>query len=462
MKKNNKFTGIITLAVVAVLSIAIIIGTKYLTKYDSAGNEGTTDTTEGGIDISGYTNTGTILIQSAQELDDGYIVTVASKGFAGEILMDIEFDKTGDTVKSLKVNSHKETEGYGARITEEAFLSQFKGIPAPISLSGSAPVSSDAAKAVETVATTTEATNTATGTTPWSDGTYVAETEGFDQNGFINTVSLTIAGGKITEVTWDAYNKDGEYKSVLSADGAYEMTEDGPTWQEQAIAIADFVVQNQTTDAIYVDENGKTDSVASVSISVKVFIELVKNCLVQSSPKSLVDGIYTAVGTETNGYTGVVTIVVENGAITSVVWDGRNAAGEYKSYLSSVGKYVMVEGNPTWKEQADALAKNVIANQSTFGIVMDENGKTDSVAGVSITVSEFVALVESCLVQSATGETTTGNDIPSSDTPAEETPTDGAATGAIDGISGATISSEAVVNGINKAQSFIKEFVLAK
>jgi major membrane immunogen (membrane-anchored lipoprotein)/Na+-translocating ferredoxin:NAD+ oxidoreductase RnfG subunit len=462
MKKNNKLTGIITLAVVAVLSIAIIIGTKYLTKYDDAGSEASTETVEGGIDISGYSNTGSILIRSAQELDDGYIVTVASKGFAGDIFMDVEFDKTGDNVKSLKINSHKETEGYGARITEDAFLSQFNGVPAPISLSGGAPVASKESEAVETVATTTETTTTESGTTSWSDGTYVAETEGFDQNGYINTVSLTIEGSKITEVIWDAYNEEGEYKSVLSADGAYVMTEDGPTWQEQAIAIADFVVQNQTTDAIYYDENGKTDSVASVSISVDVFVELVKKCLIQAGPTSLIDGVYTAEGTESNGYTGIVTIVVENGAITSVVWDGRNAAGEFKSYLSSVGEYVMVEGNPTWKEQADALAESVIANQSTSGIVMDEKGKTDSITGVSITVSEFVKLVENCLVQAATGEATADNET-AEETPTEEVPAeDAAATGAIDGVSGATISSEAVVNGINKAQSFIKEFVLAK
>jgi major membrane immunogen (membrane-anchored lipoprotein) len=466
MKNKNKLTGIITLAVVAVLAVVIIIGTNILTKKDNAPSNGADS-----IDLTGYTNTGNIIIRSASEVkaDDGslegYLVTVASKGFGGDIYMDVTFDQTGDTVKSLVVNEHKETEGYGSKITEEAFLSQFNGLTAPVSLAGAGNSTESAAEAAPTEAAPAETTETANETVALADGTYVAETKGYEANGYNDKVSLTIAGGKITEVVWDAYNEAGELKSVLSADGAYEMTKDGPTWQEQAVAIADFVVQNQSTDAIAMNDEGKTDSVSGVSISVNTFVSLVKQCLLQASPKSLQDGTYTAQGTESNGYTGIVTLVVENGAITSVVWDAKDAKGEFKSYLSSTGKYVMVEGNPTWKEQADALAAFVIENQSTGGIVLDEQGKTDSVAGVSISVNEFVSLTEECLTKAASGDTSSDDagETPAA-TPTETPSTDNSekAPGEIDGVSGATVSSTAVVDGINKAQSFIKDFVLKK
>ncbi|BCJ96697.1 hypothetical protein acsn021_42660 [Anaerocolumna cellulosilytica] len=464
MKKNNKLTGIITLAVVAVLAVVIIIGTNVLTKKNNAPSNGADS-----IDLTGYSNTGNIIIRSASEVkaDDGslegYLVTVASKGFGGDIYMDVTFDQTGDTVKSLVINEHKETEGYGSKITEEAFLSQFNGLTAPVSLAGAGTES--AAQAAPTEAAPVETTTSANETVTLADGTYVAETEGYKANGYNDKVSLTIAGGKITEVLWDAYNEAGELKSVLSADGAYEMTKDGPTWQEQAVAIADFVVQNQSTDAIAMNAEGKTDSVSGVSISVNTFVSLVKQCLLQASPKSLQDGTYTAQGTESNGYTGIVTLVVENGAITSVVWDAKDAKGEFKSYLSSTGKYVMVEGNPTWKEQADALAAFVIENQSTSGIVLNEQGKTDSVAGVSISVNEFISLTEECLTKAASGDVSSDNGGETPDATPTETPsTDDSekAPGTIDGVSGATVSSTAVVDGINKAQSFIKDFVLKK
>ena len=454
MKKNGKSSGIIGLIIVTILAIVVIIGANLLTKKEEtevASGDNTETVTDSGsttIDVTGY-ESGSIKIQAATETEDGYVVTVASPGFMGDIVMDVTFDKSGDTISSLVIKSQDETPELGGRITEDAFTSQFSGIAAPVYLPGSAPAASNAAPAQET---TPE--NTAIDNTTLIDGTYTAEAAEYDKGGFKGTVSITIAAGKITEVVWDAYNEAGEYKSVLSADGAYIMTEDGLTWQEQATALANYVLANQSLD-IPMDDSGKTDAVAGVSVSIKEFINLASKCLAQASPKTLKDGTYTVEGEEHSGFVSVVTIVVENGTITSVVWDARNAVGEYKSYLSSIGEYVMVEGNPTWKEQADALAASVIENQSTSGIIMDEKGKTDSVAGVSISVNEFVDLVEKALVKASSGDTTT-------EAPAEEAPAAPATVAGteVEAISGATISSTAVLDGINEAQKFIKEYVL--
>lgn len=361
-KNNNKITGIVTLAVVAVLSLAIVVGTKYLTKYDNSSSDATTETTEtveGAIDISSYESTSAIIIRSAAKVladdgsVDGYTVTVASKGFGGIIAMDVTFDKTGDHVTSLSIKEHKETVGYGAAITEDDFLSQFNGIATPVYLEGmdvpAISTTTDAAEDTEVAAEGTEAVaeDTESTSTEWADGTYVSETEAPDNNGYINTVSITMESGKITEVIWDAYNEAGELKSVLSADGVYVMTETGLTWQEQAMALAEYVIENQSTD-----------------------------------------------------------------------------------------------------------------------ITMDADGKTDSITGVSISVNSFVELAQKCLAQaSGTSEETVAEVTPAEDTPTEETPTEETASTAgtqIDGISGATISSTAVVEGINTAQVFVKEFAIGK
>jgi major membrane immunogen (membrane-anchored lipoprotein) len=451
MKKNGKTNGIIGLVIVTILAIVVIIGVNLLTKKDKTetATDGNTETAGSAIDVSGY-ESGDIKIQAASETEDGYVVTVASPGFGGNIVMDVTFDKAGDTISSVVIKEQTETEGLGSRVTEDTFLSKFNGVKAPIYLPGKAPATSETAQE-------TKQEEAVVDTTALADGTYTAEAAEFDKGGFKSTLSLTVAGGKITEVIWDAYNEAGEFKSLLSADGGYVMTDGGPTWQEQAMALAEYAVANQSFN-IPVDEGGKTDAVAGVSISISDFINLASKCLAQASPKTLKDGTYTVEGKESQGYTSIVTLAIEGGKITSVVWDGRDTAGEYKSYLSSVGEYVMVEGNPTWKEQADALAANVIENQSTKGIVVDESGKTDSVAGVSINVSEFVNLVEEALVKASSDET-------ASEAPAEETPEAPVAPAAgteVEAISGATVSSKAVLDGINEAQKFIKEFVLAK
>ncbi len=367
MKKNNKSIGILIAVIVGILAFIFIAVILFYSK--NGVSSGIDSNNPGSIDLTGYPNTGDVTIRSASYLytDDGkvegYLVTVSSKGYKDNILMDITFDNTGNIVKSVVIKDHKESKDYGAKIAEEAFLSQFNGITAPVVLSGSTsgPGSDEGSATDEQVPDTSDTTaseeqtseNTASATdgTGWTDGTYEAEEAEFDDQGYKDKVAITIQDGKMTELIWDAYNADGQLKSVLSADGAYEMTDRGPTWQEQAVAITDYVIQNQSTDTI----------------------------------------------------------------------------------------------------------------------IMNAEGKTDTVTGVSISVNDFISLVQECLSKAAAAETPAQtSEEPSSDNTAEEPSTspeddDNADSGSqIDAVSGATISSAAVVNGINKAQSFIKDFVLSK
>lgn len=121
---------------------------------------------------------------------------------------------------------------------------------------------------------------------------------------------------------------------------------------------------------------------------------------------TLVDGSYTAEATEaSNGFTGIVTMEVSSGNVSSLTYDAISEQGDSKSHLASIGEYVMTEDGLTWEEQAKLLADHVIENQSINTITMDEDGKTDAVSGVSIDVSEFIILTQECLEKAVKGET---------------------------------------------------------
>ena len=125
----------------------------------------------------------------------------------------------------------------------------------------------------------------------------------------------------------------------------------------------------------------------------------------------------------------------------------------------------MTESGPTWKEQAEALAAAVIENQSTDFLSPDDQGKTDAVAGVSISITDFVTLVKQCLVQAAgtqTEDARTADAAGSADLTGSADAAGSADSGrgtTVDGVSGATISSRAVIEGIDKGYTFIKNYL---
>ncbi|MBR6643837.1 MAG: FMN-binding protein, partial [Lachnospiraceae bacterium] len=114
----------------------------------------------------------------------------------------------------------------------------------------------------------------------------------------------------------------------------------------------------------------------------------------------LKDGVYKAQAEpDEKGNYGFVTVTVADGKVTSVVWD-EMYGGASKAELAATGQYVMVEGNPTWKDQSESLGAYVVANQTTDGI-LNEKGYTDAVSGVSIYVGGFVDLTNQAMAQAS-------------------------------------------------------------
>lgn len=127
-----------------------------------------------------------------------------------------------------------------------------------------------------------------------------------------------------------------------------------------------------------------------------------------NEPLVLKDGTYTArdeapgeSGFE-KGYTNEVTLVVEDGKITSVTWDSVHTSGSGKIQESLDGDYVMKAGGKTWAEQSELLGAYVVEQQTTKGLLNSgDDGKTDAVSGVSIDISGFIRVVEKAIEQAA-------------------------------------------------------------
>ena len=266
--KNKNVRGILALAVVTALSFGVIAGSRALTVDTGSTSQEDSGAVKEEFDVSGAEN-----IEKAAATEDGYVVTVKEKGYGGDILMDVSFEADGETISHVSVTEHSETEGLGARIAEEEFTGQFVGMKAPVYLPGM----SDGEEAAPAEKKASEGAKELEGAV-LQDGTYEAKGE-TDDNGFADQVTMTVKDGKITEVNWDSIGEDGSKKSVLSESGEYVMTEDGPTWAEQAKALTEALVENQNLTFLTMDEQGKTDAVSGVSISVGGFAALAEQCL---------------------------------------------------------------------------------------------------------------------------------------------------------------------------------------
>ena len=165
---------------------------------------------------------------------------------------------------------------------------------------------------------------------------------------------------------------------------------------------------------------------------------------------ALTDGVYTAQAeADVKGNYAFVSITVEGGKIVAATWDEVYNCS-LKSELSTTGKYVM---KPVWDTQAKNVSKYVVDNQGTAGLLNDK-GYTDVVSGVSISVNGFTGLVEEALKQaSVTGV------IPA---PAPVAPATKVDATIVDVVSGATISSKAVIRAINEGFVYLRDFVFNK
>lgn len=254
---------------------------------------------------------------------------------------------------------------------------------------------------------TTEPTEQPAGETQgYQDGSYFAEAADYSKSGWKEVVALKVEGGKIVSANWNALYKDGGLdKKQSSLIGQYGMKAGGASaeWHEQAIKVEQFLIEQQSLDSLALKE-GKTDAVSGVSITVSGFEALVNQALeagpVAAGPYK--DGTYTAEAAEfsKSGWKDNATVTVMNGNIVAASWNAVHKDGGVDKKTSSIdGVYGMKAGGASseWHEQAYLTEQYLLETQDPAKIAMNDNGKTDAISGVSVTVSSFVELASKAL-----------------------------------------------------------------
>jgi len=242
----------------------------------------------------------------------------------------------------------------------------------------------------------------------YKDGVYFAKGEVDEKSGWQSIMTLTVSGGKITDVQWNAISENSPVDKITSSkEGKYGMKAGGASseWHEQADALDKFLIEKQDPAAITLNDEGKTDAVSGVSIHVGDFVNLAKAALdagpVEAGPYK--DGTYHVEGDAfgKTGWKDTVDIVVAAGKIVKADFDGVNEAGESKKQAVKDGKYdIKAAGaQADWNEEAAKAEQYLVDNQDSSALKFNEEGKTDAISGVSISVQSFYDLANKALEQ---------------------------------------------------------------
>lgn len=243
----------------------------------------------------------------------------------------------------------------------------------------------------------------------YEDGIYFAQEDEFGSSGWKYMVTLEVEDGKIVSADWNGAHKDGGIdKKTSSKEGIYGMVEKGGAqaeWHEQAEKTEAYLIETQDPTAIeYIDDEGHVDSIAGVSIHVKEFFDLAEKALANGpvGRGQYKDGAYSAEEpefSEKSGWKNTVDLTVVNGYIVAANWNAvHKDGGDDKKTRSQNGEYVMTEDGTPWHEQAAEMEAYLLESQDPTAIeYSDDEGHTDAVSGVSITVKEFFELANEAL-----------------------------------------------------------------
>lgn len=244
----------------------------------------------------------------------------------------------------------------------------------------------------------------------YQDGVYFAQGEADAKTGWQSYVTLTVSGGKITEAKWNALNANvGVDKVTYSKEGKYGMKAGGASseWHEQAEKVEQYLIEKQDPKDIALNEEGKTDAITGVSVHVSEFFNLADQALTAGPVEAgtYKDGTYHAEADkfdEHSGWKETADVVIAAGKIVKVNFSGVNEAGEDKKQNSIDGKYGMKEkggAQAEWHEQAAKAEAYLVEKQDPASVSFNEEGKTDAISGVSISLNSYFDLVTKALEQ---------------------------------------------------------------
>lgn len=255
----------------------------------------------------------------------------------------------------------------------------------------------------------------------YEDGYYFARGMDFSPNsGWKEFVVVMVEDGMITDAYWSATHVQGKGdKDIASRNGGYPMVEFGGAvadWHVQAEAAEAWLIENQDPmfpEDLYIDEDGHTDALmtdadATVSIHVDSFFDLANKAImagpVPAGQYMATDYVMTAsLPEDDNGNVYLAEFTIVNGtimdvnlnAITATTDDDGNMLSK-KELGDDYGMKEKAGSEYEWYEQAASIEDFILETQG-IDLAFNDEGKTDAIAGVSITVSPFANLFEMAL-----------------------------------------------------------------
>lgn len=243
----------------------------------------------------------------------------------------------------------------------------------------------------------------------YADGAYFAIDASYPSSGWKEYVSLTVLNGRIASVNWSAVNRNGDDKKAYDKAGKYNMVKFGKAqdeWYVQAQKTEEYLLKTQDLTAItYKDDAGHTDDIAGVSVHVNSLFDLVKKAL-DNGPVGLgpfANGGYYATEEAfgSSGWKGFASLFVSNGNLVNVYWSAVDKDNRDKQTVAAEGGYGMLKASKIgkeWHEQAVVVQNHLLSTQDPKKITYkDDAGHTDDIAGASVHVNDFYALVEKAL-----------------------------------------------------------------
>lgn len=234
-------------------------------------------------------------------------------------------------------------------------------------------------------------------------GTVTRESLYSTTKGDVIVTEVTFEAGKPVDLKMDVRMEDGTIKSEAAANGSYNMGEGTTPWNEQIDSFVAFIKENNfdLAKVTYTDDLGHTDAVSGVSIKVSAYTEALAKALEEGASGKVAEGFTGAKIGEVPGAKATTTakVMFEHGVPVNVVFDVILEDGSSKYQGAKDGTYDMGEGSTPWNEQADALAAFLVENNFDLSKVtlINDEGNTDAVTGVSIKVPDLLKAVEVAL-----------------------------------------------------------------
>ncbi|MBR4458519.1 MAG: FMN-binding protein [Clostridia bacterium] len=340
--------------------------------------------------------------------------TGTAEGFGGgAVTVDVQVNSLDETIVGLTVDVSTQTDGYGQRCgTDEAFLAQFAGKTLPLesidALSGATVTSNAIMEAINSTLATTEKlaeSDAAVILRNKEDGSLIVQpAEGFEGK---VTVVYEVAGGQIqgTEVTSLAAGAEAAEKSGNAA-----LTATKPGYNDADVTVSLELDGNGAITAITVDATSQTPSIGQ-----RCMEEAFTSQFIGKSGKVMLDAGIDAV----SGATVTSTAVVR--AVNEILKNAAAAPAEEKKEPAAPA---LTATKPGYNDADVTVSLELDGNGAITAITVDATSQTPGIG-------------QRCMEEAFTNQFIgkSGKVMLDAD---------------IDAVTGATVTSTAVVRAVNE------------